>query len=60
MSNREYLGDGVYADFDGFQIWVAANDGIRDYARVALEPAVMKALDNYRKRLNEEYGVKHL
>ncbi len=60
MTNREYLGDGVYAEFDGFQIWVAANDGTHDYARVALEPVVMNALDNYRNRLNEIYGVKYL
>ena len=22
---RNYLGDGVYAEFDGYQIWLAAN-----------------------------------
>ncbi len=52
---RTYLGDGVYAEFDGFQIWLAANDGIRDYARIALEPEVLKAFDYYRECLGENY-----
>jgi hypothetical protein len=60
VSDREYLGDGVYAEFDGFQIWLAANDGIRDYARIALETSVMHALQDYRQRLNKTYGTKHL
>jgi hypothetical protein len=60
MTDREYLGDGVFAEFDGYQIWVAANNGYEDYARVALETQTMRALDSYRKRLNEKYSVKHL
>ena len=33
---REYLGDGVYADFDGYQVWVFTHDGYRTTERIAL------------------------
>ena len=36
--DRQYLGDGLFAEFDGYQIKLAANDGLRDYAVVYLEP----------------------
>jgi hypothetical protein len=40
-----YLGDGVYARFDGYQIWLAANH--HENEMIALEPAVFQALVNY-------------
>lgn len=49
---REYLGDGVYASFDGYQIWLAVNH--HDNHVVALEPAVMNALVRYRDRIMAE------
>lgn len=42
---KAYLGDGVYAAFDGFQIWLAVNHE-ENYV-VALEPNVMKRLSQY-------------
>jgi hypothetical protein len=48
-----YLGDGVYASFDGFQIWLAVNRP--DNKQVALEPQVLKALIAYVSRV---YGLK--
>lgn len=46
MSKR-YLGDGVYVDFDGFQIWLTAENGITATDRIALEPNVYRALVEY-------------
>lgn len=42
----EYLGDGVYAGFDGYQIWLCCR---RDYQMhaVAIEPAVYGKLKVY-------------
>lgn len=55
-----YLGDGVYASFDGYQIWLAANDHRNKV--IALEPAVMNALIEYFKMINDKhtdyYGLK--
>jgi len=38
-----YLGDGVYAGFDGFQVWLSTQDG----SEIALEPEVFKAVIDY-------------
>lgn len=40
-----YLGDGVYASFDGYQIWLAVNH--HENKVVALEPDVFRALVGY-------------
>ena len=47
MEPRTYLGDGVYAEFDGYQIWLITSDGIHNTNRIALEPAVMQNLEGY-------------
>lgn len=47
MNYREYLGDGLYADFDGYQIILAANNGIRDTNVVYLEPVVLNRFYKY-------------
>lgn len=47
--NDEYLGDGVYASFDGYHIWLAANH--HENRVVALEPAVLAQLIEYARRL---------
>jgi hypothetical protein len=49
MERETYLGDAVYASFDGFHIWLRTGDG--NNQRIALEPAVLRALDDYRKEL---------
>lgn len=49
--NDRYLGDGVYASFDGYQIWLAANH--HENKVVALEPAVFSELVAYAKRVFE-------
>ncbi|MDY0200612.1 MAG: hypothetical protein RBR40_06455 [Tenuifilaceae bacterium] len=46
-----YLGDGVYASFDGYQIWLAANDHRNKV--IALEPEVYQALVAYAEKLKE-------
>ena len=47
-----YLGDGIYASFDGFQIWLAVNNHHNKV--IALEPEVLKALNNYYKDCKNE------
>jgi hypothetical protein len=48
---RTYLGDGVFADFDGYQIVLTAENGIEVTNRVYLEPAVFAALVQYQATL---------
>lgn len=53
----EYLGDGVYASFDGYQIWLAANHP-HSNQRVALEPEVYAALLQYADRVKAFYAAR--
>jgi sialic acid synthase SpsE len=51
-----YLGDGLYASFDGYHfILRAPREGGDHY--VALEPAVFAVLLKFRKETYAEYGV---
>ncbi len=43
---ERYLGDGVYASFDGYHIWLHTKNNTEQ--RIALEPAVYNALVAYR------------
>jgi len=45
-----YLGDAVYASFDGYQIWLHLNDH-RSQGVVALEPSVYASLRRFAKRI---------
>jgi hypothetical protein len=53
MPKEEYLGDGLYASFDGFMFKLRAPRMDGDHA-VFLEPAVLRNFDGYRKRVIEE------
>ncbi len=50
---KEYLGDSVYAQFDGYHIILTTENGYPDDPRnrIGLEPAVMRALKDYEQRL---------
>jgi hypothetical protein len=55
MSNHEtYLGDAVYASFDGYQIWLRTGDG--NNQRIALEPSVLDALWRYTEDLKRHFA----
>lgn len=56
MEKETYLGDAVYASFDGWHIWLRTGDG--NNQRIALEPEVLKALIDYQKHLIEERNAK--
>lgn len=47
VQDQIYLGDGVYAHHDGYQIWLTTQEGME----IALEPEVLCALDQYRTML---------
>lgn len=51
---HDYLGDGVYAQTDGYQIWLAANH--HENVVIALEPEVMRALIRYAERIGKATG----
>lgn len=55
---RDYLGDGVYADFDGFQIWLKANDYFNPTDKIALDLHTFNALKRYEERLRRILDAK--
>lgn len=44
---RRYLGDGVYAGYDGYHIWLITSDGIKRTNQIALDSHVYSALLKY-------------
>lgn len=52
MPQPKYLGDGVYASFDGYHVNLAVNNH-RNHV-VALEPEVVKALKEYFDEVDNE------
>jgi len=51
LDEPRYLGDGVYASFDGYYIWLRTGSHLDAEAtnRVALEPSVFAALVKYER-----------
>ena len=51
----EHLGDGVYAIYDGFGVWLHANDHRPELAtdKIYLEPTVFAALMRFMKVLEK-------
>lgn len=50
MIKDRYLGDGVYAAWDGYHIWLDTR-AQTPTGRIALEPSVLRELDKYRKHI---------
>lgn len=53
--HAEYLGDAVYASFDGYHIWLTTGDG--NDQRIALEPSVFRALVEYETQLRRRLAA---
>lgn len=58
--DKIYLGDSVYAKFDGYQIWLTTENGLPDDPSntIALEPSVQISLVKLFERIAAgEYGT---
>lgn len=51
MTKKQYLGDSVYVDFDGFGLVLTTENGYGPSNRIVLEPEVFEALAKYVERL---------
>ncbi len=58
---KMYLGDGLYAEFDGFGMWVRSENGIEVLNEVYFEPEVLNALIHHAANLQmlDEQPVVH-
>lgn len=52
-----YLGDGVYAIFDGYGIWLHANDHKNPTDRIYLEPEVLNQLGIFNKDVRSKQVI---
>lgn len=60
MQTKMYLGDGLYATFDGYHIMLMANgDGVHTPATdtVALEPSVLNTFNRWIKEGHRDYNT---
>ena len=53
-----YLGDAVYAAFDGFNIVLTTEDGVSATNVICIEPEVLDALNEYAARIKAKYENK--
>ena len=53
MEEETYLGDGLYASFDGYQVKLRAPREFGDHY-VCLEPGVIAAFEEYLKELRQQ------
>ena len=53
--DQQYIGDGVYASFDGYQIILETRNGYQTTNRIALDNKVLTELDRYAKYVKEFY-----
>lgn len=56
MANDTYLGDGLYASYDGWQIELYAFNGDLKTNRVYLEPEVLASFLRYVEDLKRRYA----
>jgi len=54
MIKPDYLGDGVYVEFDGYSITLKTNGYYQPTNTIVLEPAVLEALNRYVQRAKDE------
>lgn len=56
ITKEVYLGDAVFASFDGWHIWLRTGDG--NNQRIALEPEVFAKLVQYKNELYSQQREK--
>jgi len=53
-NNTTYIGDGVYASFDGWYIWLKTEGFNGTVHAIALEPEVLRNLNEYADQQKEK------
>ena len=51
---KDYLGDSVYAEFDGHGIVLTTENGLGASNTIVLEPEVLHALNNFVERIKQQ------
>ena len=54
MISKQYIGDGVYADFDGYQIVLTAENGVEVLETIYLDSRTFDSLLEYKISLTSK------
>ena len=54
MSNKVYLGDSVYADYDGYHVVLTTENGFGPSNTICLDGGVLRSMLDYLERLSIE------
>jgi hypothetical protein len=57
--NKTYLGDGVYAEYEDYEVILTTENGMEVTNRIVLEAEVLESLNQYLKRMFNERYSKH-
>ena len=55
LNHKTYLGDSVYASFDGYNIILSLDNGFGNYNHITLEPIIVEAFLRFKERVDNEY-----
>lgn len=55
LNLKRYIGDAVYANFDGYSVVLTTENGIEPYNTILLEPRVLLQLEDYIKELRARH-----
>ena len=56
--NKIYIGDGVYAEYDSYQIKLTSENGIEVLDTIYLEPRTFENLIEYNESIKKLLGTK--
>ena len=54
---KDYLGDSVYAEFDGYGITLTTDNGHGPSNTIYLEPNILEALNRFKARTRESITI---
>ena len=57
LPNKRYIGDGVYAGHDGYQLILETQDGIRVTNRIGVDDNALEGIKRYLEYAREFYGT---
>ena len=56
--NKQYIGDGVYAEYDSYQIKLTSENGIEVIDTIYLDSTMLENLIEYNESIKKLLGVK--
>lgn len=59
LTEKQYLGDGVYAKFEGYQIVLTAENGYQATDTIYLDEGVVVALKGYFQKVQEALDARN-